>query len=143
MKSLSTPPGRGTPSKVQPDPKSQPRTGHTRRTETRRTCRNQIEHSNVTTETHMSPRHGNSHSCTAHAQRSARTNPSAQLAVRSDTSTEVSPLQGRAPLRGAAVSKLMDSYRGQARVRLCGLPEMCKERSRRHWGWGAAPLRLA
>jgi hypothetical protein len=30
------------------------------------------------------------------------------LAVRSDTSTEVSPLQGR-----AAVSKLMDSYRGQ------------------------------
>ena len=31
----------------------------------------------------------------------------------------------------------------RARVRLCGLPEMCKERSRRHWGWGAAPLRLA
>ena len=30
-----------------------------------------------------------------------------------------------------------------ARVRLCGLLEMCKERSRRHWGWGAAPLRLA
>ena len=31
----------------------------------------------------------------------------------------------------------------RARVRLCGLLEMCKERSRRHWGWGAAPLRLA
>ena len=27
----------------------------------------------------------------------------------------------------------------RARVRLCGLLEMCKERSRRQWGWGAAP----
>ena len=31
----------------------------------------------------------------------------------------------------------------RARVRLCGLLEMYKERSRFHWGWGAAPRRLA